>query len=544
MNTNDYHVDKHKKSGASIFDQLGGAPEGQEEKISKLEAELTEARIAAAAKAQAEQEEAVKESTFQATQVIELAKADMDFLAGLAMPTVFKYLFPPVFRAVWEWLLEYVAKPRDFSQLALGLPRGFGKTVLVKLFILYCILFTNKKFILILAENQTKANNILADVIDMLQEENIKRVFGDWKIGIETDRQDLKKFGFRGRNIILMAGTVEVIRGISLKNERPDVMIFDDIQSRVMAESQVISEALEREMVGTAMKAKSPHGCLFIFVGNMYPTKWSLLRRLKTNPNWVKFIAGGILADGTSLWEELQPLQQLLREYENDLLAGRPEIFYSEVLNDENAAAHNLVDFTKIPDANYAGEISAGSYIVVDPSGYKKKSDETAIGYFEIHDTVPVLMELKSARMSPGDAIRTCLTLALKYNCRAVFIESVAYQATFAYWFNFICTQLGIIGIEPVEIYPGGISKNSRILGMFKQYQSGEIRIHPSCRAEVHTQISSFNPLKTDNTDDILDLLTYAHMVLQEYGAWIVSMSTIEMQAFDNVKVDEFNSPF
>lgn len=61
-----------------------------------------------------------------------------------------------------------------------------------------------------------------------------------------------------------MAGTVEVIRGISLKNERPDIMLFDDIQSRVVAESQVQSETLEREMTGTAMKAKSPHGCLFL----------------------------------------------------------------------------------------------------------------------------------------------------------------------------------------------------------------------------------------------------------------------------------------
>jgi hypothetical protein len=86
----------------------------------------------------------VSEVAVSTTQAAEMAKISLDFLAGLAMPTIFRYLFPPVFQAVWKWLLSYVHKSRDFSQLALGLPRGFGKTSVIKLFVLYCILFTNK----------------------------------------------------------------------------------------------------------------------------------------------------------------------------------------------------------------------------------------------------------------------------------------------------------------------------------------------------------------------------------------------------------------
>ena len=40
-------------------------------------------------------------------EVEKLAKESLDFLAALAMPTIFKYLFPPVFLAVWQWLLTY-----------------------------------------------------------------------------------------------------------------------------------------------------------------------------------------------------------------------------------------------------------------------------------------------------------------------------------------------------------------------------------------------------------------------------------------------------
>lgn len=489
----------------------------------------------------------VKEASFDASQVVALCKSSLDFLAGLAMPTVYQYAFPPVFIAVWLWLLEYAHKGRDFSQLALGLPRGFGKTMLMKLFILYCILFTGKKFILVLCENQGKANNIIADVSDMLTEENIRKTFGDWRLGIETDRLDLKKFGFRGRNITLMAGTVEIIRGISLKNERPDVMLFDDIQSRICAESQIQSETLEREMTGTAMKAKSPHGCLFIFVGNMYPTKFSILRKLKKNPNWIKFIAGGILADGTSLWEELQPIKQLLKEYENDLSMGRPEVFYAEVLNDETASQNNLIDLSKLPELPYIdGDISVGNFIIIDPSSGKINSDAVAIGYFEVFNGFPVLREVFEDRYSPGDTIRVALELAIKKQCRLICVESVAYQSTLGYWFKLVCEQKGIIGIECVEVYPGGFSKNSRILTMFKGLSSGEIFVAPECKSEVFIQVMQFNPMRRDNVDGILDLLTYATKVLEMFGEYIVAWNQIIQQEDSNLKVlPEFvNCPF
>ena len=84
-----------------------------------------------------EEIEEYTEANFNADEVEKIAKESLDFLAALLMPTVFKYLFPPVFKAIWTWLLSYVHKIRDFSQLAIGLPRGFGKTMLIKIFVAY-----------------------------------------------------------------------------------------------------------------------------------------------------------------------------------------------------------------------------------------------------------------------------------------------------------------------------------------------------------------------------------------------------------------------
>lgn len=457
--------------------------------------------------------------TFSSAEVIELSRTSPDFLAGLAMPTVFKYLLPPMYRAVWDWLVENVQAGRTFPQLALGLPRGFAKTTLLKLFILYCILFTDKKFILIVNAIEKLAINSLSDICDMLSEDNIVGTFGNWKLGIETDRQDLKKFSFRGRDIILAAvGAEGNMRGINIKNSRPDVMLFDDIQSRECADSQIQSEQLEQWLYGTAMKAKSPDGCLYVFLANMYPTQFSILRKLKHNPTWIKFIVGGILQDGASIWEELQPITQLLQEFQNDLSSGHPEIFYSEVLNDENASMNRMIDISRIPAYPFEqNEIATGGFIVIDPSNDKANSDNVAIGCCKIYNGYPVLTEVLERKLSPGDTIREALRMAAAHGISSIFVEANAYQYSLLYWFNFTCQQLGIEGVRIFDVYSGGRSKNSRILDMFKQLVAGEVYIHEAAKVHVYHQISQWNYMRRDNVDNTLDLLTYLPKILGTY---------------------------
>lgn len=481
-----------------------------------------------------------QEGRYNVDEVLVNAEESLDFLCALAMPHIYEYAFPPKYLDLWSGLKDYIHRVRDFSQLAVGLPRGFSKTTLFKLFCLYVILFTKRNFILVICANEDKAVDFITDVMNMLREPNIKSVFGDYTIGIETSTKQKHVFTFRGRKIILKAlGSNGDPRGINVDHQRPDVMIFDDMQSKELAESQLLSEALERWLVGTVMKAKSPRGCLYIFIANMYPKPYhSILRKLKDNPNWVKFIVGGILADGSSLWEELQPLEQLVREYENDLAAGHPEIFYAEVLNDETASVNNLIDLSKLPPVPIRqGEIPAGNFVIIDPASGKVNSDDIAIGYFEVYDSFPVMMEVHAGKYSPGETIKIALQLCLKRNCRLVCIEAVAYQSTLAYWFDFICVQMGITGIDAMEIFPGGNSKNSRILTMFKAYSAGEIFIHDSAKALAHTEIRQFNPLRRDNTDNILDLLTYAPKVMLQFPDLIMSNNVIQQQDYQALEV-------
>ena len=454
-----------------------------------------------------------------------LCEQDLNFLAATTVPTIFEFNYPPILLAAWDLLVKLSKEPRSFPQVALGIPRGHGKTTLIKLFVVYLILFSKKRFILILSNTSLNAENILSDVVDMLQERNILTLFGDWRVGREMNRQDLKKFYFRGRPIILAAiGAGGSVRGLNLKNARPDVMVFDDLQTREDANSRPVSEGLEQWMYGTAMKAKAPDGCMFIFAGNMYPTPYSILKKLKTNPTWIKFISGAILANGTALWPELRSLEELIEELNNDIAAGHASIFFAEVLNDTTVGPNSRVDYSQIRMWPWtSGELPQGKYIIIDPSGNKLGSDDVSIGYFEVYDGTPGLRKIISERLSPGNTIKRALLLGLETGTRLIAVESTAYQASLLYWFDFIAEQIGITGFHFVEVYTGNSSKNARITDALKSLTAKEVDVHDEVRSLVLHQISHWNPLKRENEDGILDLLAYARKVMELYGALIAT---------------------
>lgn len=470
-------------------------------------------------------------------EIIKAMREGLDSLGMVAMPEDITLDFPDVFTQLWLLLLEALAKHRDFSKFAVGLPRGHGKTIVLKLLILYIILFTDRRFILVVGATGVLAENIIADVQDMLDSENIRVLFGNWRNNMEIDRLDFKKFKFLERDIILKGvGAGTALRGINVKNKRPDVIILDDAQTKECATSIVEAIKFLGWFLGTLMKAKSPYGCTYIYVGNMYTdleikkasmggsaVYGCMLRNLALNKGWRSFIVGAILADGKALWEELFPLSQLYEELEQDMSMGSQDVFFAEVLNDPQASSGQHLDITKLSPFEVEEASCVGKFIVIDPMSGKKdpKLDGLAIGLWEVHDGRPVLVKLSHEQLTPAECIHLCLKWCEESGCKAIAAESVAYQSTLLFWFAFICNQLQIEGIELVEVMPGGRSKSSRILGFFKAWMLGEVLVSEEPYSRVLTQAIHYNPMKTNNKDDIIDMCAYAQDMLLKHPSSI-----------------------
>lgn len=474
----------------------------------------------------------------------ELTRKDLNFLGMLADPEEFTMAFPPFYITLFHMLTSFSQK---LERYAIGIPRGFAKTTFIKLLCLWYILFSRKQFILIVGASEDLAVNTLSDICDLLGGANIRKLFGNWQHAIEVDTQTLKVFHFRGRNIILRAiGAGTAVRGINRKNKRPDVIIMDDVQKRETSENRELSDQLLKWILGTLMKARSNDGCTYIYVGNMYPQN-CILEKLKNNTQWTSFIVGGILADGSSLWEELRPVEELLSEYQSDAEMGHAEIFISEILNSTDIASASGIDINKIPvlPPYYEDADPEGSFILIDPSSGKKQGDDCTIEHYSVCDGTPIFDQLVTGTFSPLETIRAAVKMGMERNTRLIAVEGVAYQSTLLFWFEHFCEQEGITGFYFVELSPKGQAKNNRIKRGLLRLLSSEIYLHPAIRSQVLHQITEWNPLKINNKDDIIDPLGYVEEVMRDYPEFIVkNIFDVDSEPVDASHSDTLALPF
>ncbi len=482
-----------------------------------------------------------QEFVFDRSEFAAALEQSFDLLAGTALPATCTLAWPPTYQVMWKYIVSEVQKQRGFAFIYLGIPRGFCKTTFVRLFVLFVTLYTQRNFVAIFNKSAELAENSLASIQNMLDEPNITSTFGNWRAGIIRDTLDCKQMSFRGRNLVLGAlGINGSIRGLNILDRRPDVMIYDDIQSWDNAESVPLSDELLTHFTGTVMKAASKFRCLHIFIGNMSPYPGSILKKLKYNPMWTGIIAGGLLADGESFWPELQSKEQLVQEYINDASMGKGAIFLAEILNDDSAMAKSGLDTTLVPivKEELFAEPHQGGFIIIDPSGRKKRSNNTEIGSFSMYDGIPYFKERRYGIMSPKETIKNALALALEESIGLICVEAVAYQETLLFWFQEVIDECGIEGITIVPLHPGGISKNARIMKMFTQLTpdrdmhitgTAAIMLGSKVRSMVLDQAQSFDPLKQSNTDDLLDILAYVYKVIKDYGEFIAMLAPINI---------------
>jgi hypothetical protein len=123
--------------------------------------------------------------------------------------------------------------------------------------------------------------------------------------------------------------------------------------------------------------------------------------------------------------------------------------------------------------------------------------------------------------MNPGKTIEEATKLAVKYSIQLIVCEGGAYQATLIYWFGVVYQQLGVQGIQVGEITSGGMQKNARIRAALKDLLAGKIVLGPQARSKVIYQITQWNPLKTKNVDELLDILAYIYKIIELYPQWI-----------------------
>ena len=480
-------------------------------------------------------------------EVYERAKTDINFFAALLLPTVMVSPLPDFYVSIFQLLVG--RRPEQIGKIlrfALGLPRAHAKTTFIKILICWLIVYDKFSFIAVVCATDDLAQNLIGDISEALGSENIEEIYGKWESQLSVDNKEEKKALYHGRAVIIKAkGAGSALRGLNIKHQRPDLIFFDDAQTKECDESPTEREKFRKWLVAT-FKIIAPRGDrLIIYVGNMYSEE-CILYQLKNNPAWVSLITGAILEDGEPLWPQLHSLEELMESYYHDLSMNEEDVWFAEVMNDpinqatsllHGPLANSLMDLTDTPD---------GVFITIDPAGLRETSDDNVIVVHYVWNGKGHIRLIDAGIKDPEQLIIQALRLAVEHGASLIGVEDVGYQQTLLFWFNKYLDEWKIEGIEIVPLKPKGRSKESRIRLFVQELYAGNYSLFESAKAQYIWQAMKYKLGKKDNKDDILDGVAYGLDVRNEYWHLVKNLKTIGSWSFSQtesqVVID--NTPF
>ena len=457
---------------------------------------------------------------------------------------------PDMHVEIWDELIELLDQVNDPSFLIgklrklLAIPRGHAKTTLIKLAVLVFLRYSPLRFCAYMSNTAPIAFNAILDIIAYIEQEGDSSLFGESRTVRKVTQEHLFIIDLAVPNstepkrvIIKGFGQDTQVRGAVINDQRPDLIVFDDIESREIVESELRQRRLDAWAMGTAMKSMAAKGVI-IFIGNML-SKTSLLARLAKDPKWNATVLGSIVkkADGTyeSLWPSLWPLDALLEDYRDYIRTGQAHIWEAEMMNltSDEILGLNL-DTAWRPSDPLPEEIDA-AFMVLDPAfGEKAWHDYSAItvhvrrkpfydanGHY-VHEP-PILTRVITLKGQPELLFDTMLAEAYYWGIATWMIEAVAAQKLLISLFKIYALargiQPGVLFFMP--ILGGKVAKSNRIAAFRAAVANGSYGVSESL-PEFITKLEQYTPLLSEHDDD-LDSAAFGLQAWAENGNLIES---------------------
>ena len=481
-------------------------------------------------------------------EIYERGKVDINFFAALLLPTVMVSPLPAFYAAIFHVLVN--RSPEQIGKIlrfALGLPRAHAKTTFIKILICWLIAYDKYSFIAVICATDDLAQNLIDDISEALGSPNMEEVYGKWRQQLSTDNKEEKKALYHNRAIIIKAkGAGSSLRGLNIKHKRPDLIFFDDAQTKECDDSPTERDKFRRWLVA-AFKLIAPitqtPNRLIIYVGNMYSDE-CILYQLKENRSWVSLITGAILENGEPLWPELHPLDELMESYFHDEELGEADVWFAEVMNDPISRATSLLHEALVSSPLEPHDIPDGVFLTIDPAGFRNVSDDNVIAVHYVHEGKGHVAELDAGIKDPEQLIIRSLQLAIQHGASLIGVEDVGYQQTLLFWFSKYVNEWKVAGIEIVPLKPKNRSKESRIRLFVAELYARNYYLCESVKATYVWQAMKYKIGKKENKDDILDCVAYGLDVRNEYWHLVKNMKSAGRWLVHDAKVIGNNTPF
>lgn len=428
----------------------------------------------------------------------------------------------PIFTLHYDERGNVTAIDLDYTKYSLlMMPRGFSKTTLMgQAVILYYILFQLKKFMVYLSETaghaEMQLNNVKAE---LESNEIIRAVFGN----VVPGRYDRKKWTasmFETTTDVVVAcrGRGGQVRGLNHKGNRPDCILFDDVEDKESVKTDDQRDKTKDWMYSDVMPAlpQMDKDATIIGLGTLLHQE-ALLMVLMCDPEWTSMVFSAIDKDGDPLWADNMTLADIEKKKQSYALAGKLSSFYMEymsLLRSDDSSKFKESYFIIDP---FVREELVTIAQVIDPAiSEEDKADFCSIGVVGMSERgrIGVLDTWAKVGATPREQVDMFFEMSARNNVILHGVESVAYQKALVHLIREEMFRKGRY-FEIQCITHGRTAKDERILGILQPRYANSYIIHARKFPELELQLLDYPRGKKD----LPDVVAMAITLLDPYAA-------------------------
>ena len=426
--------------------------------------------------------------------------------------------------------------------VAIGAPRGHAKSTSISLsYVLACVLFRERRFVLLVSDTEAQAAMFLGQIKQELQDnKDIIELFGikkndngEVKFIKDSETDVIVEFvdGIKFR--IIAKGSEQKLRGMLWSGARPDLIVCDDIESDEAVMNKERREKFKRWVYGALLPCRSQNGVFRIvgtilhmdsFLEGLMPrenNKYTIQDELKTYSikgatQWkaVKYKAHN--QDYSKiLWPERRTAEEFKQIRQDYIDRGLADVYSQEYLNipiDESNTFFKKNDFASIREEDKKKKLNyyiAGDFAITN----KERADYTVciVGGMD-EDGILHIKNVIRDRLDGLEIVNTLLSLQRIYNPYAFGIEDSQITKSLGPFLNRAMVEQNVF-INVVNLKPSKTDKLTRARSIQARMRAGAVKFDKSSDwyQILEDELMRF---PRDKHDDQVDAIAYLGLMI------------------------------
>lgn len=311
------------------------------------------------------------------------------------------------------------------KKVVIAAPRGWGKTSVVALGLMARYILYNITGFICYINKSHEAASLQTENLrrELISNRMIKHYFGHFRTSrVSKDFEEVfsKKAWVAYDTLIWPRGAQQQVRGVLFKNDRPGLIVIDDLEDPDFIENEEYRRKQYQWLYADVIKAvprigKKAREYKIVYIDTLKHED-SVLQKLLDSPEWKSIRLEACDDDFKSTASEFMSDEDIMEEWEAHQKAGQTDVFFRELRNlpistKDSAFRQDYFHYYNIPNDMgksendldlFEPDIQKDSHIetvvIMDPAKTVKiHSAETAI--------VGIGIDLRNARLYIRDAI-------------------------------------------------------------------------------------------------------------------------------------------